>query len=222
MLSPAYKKKYSALFKEILAGHDADAFDEAALPSYTHSTKIMSALFWKRLDIALSLAGNLRNKKVMDFGSGGGVLLKYLHEQSCSITACENRYMSLLQEVCRQFSVPAEFCENVFTLSGAQYDFIFVLDVLEHLDGIDRIAEKLVSLLKPDGEIVLSGPTENILYKIGRKLAGFSGHYHVRNVYDIERVLNDKGMKRKRIKTLYWFAPLFRISIWRKVGHRPC
>ena len=31
----------------------------------------------------------------------------------------------------------------------------------------------------------MCGPTENWLYKLGRRIVGFSGHYHVRDVHDI-------------------------------------
>jgi 2-polyprenyl-3-methyl-5-hydroxy-6-metoxy-1,4-benzoquinol methylase len=216
ILSPKYKNTYYALFKEALNNSDSGSFDEAALPSYTHSRKIMSSLFWKRLDVALELAGEFHGAKVLDFGSGGGVLLKCLQEQNCSITACENQHMTFLQKVCRQLSIEAEFCEDVFLLKDFSYDIIFALDVLEHVDNLERITEKLISLLKPQGEIVLSGPTESTFYKIGRKLAGFSGHYHVRNVYNIEQVLTEKGMKKKKNRNLYWFLPLFRISKWQK------
>jgi hypothetical protein len=35
----------------------------------------------------------------------------------------------------------------------------------------------------------VSGPTESVLYQIGRFVAGFHGDYHQRSIFDIERVL---------------------------------
>jgi 2-polyprenyl-3-methyl-5-hydroxy-6-metoxy-1,4-benzoquinol methylase len=211
-----YKKEYEKLFRTLLAEKEPGHFDEAALPSYTHSNPLMSWLFWNRLNKALYLAGELKQKKVLDFGSGGGVLLKYLNQIGCQITACENTHMQLLKEVCSTMNIPALFHEDLFDIQSKQFDSIFALDVLEHVDDIEKYILCLTGLLKPDGQLIVSGPTENILYKMGRKLAGFSGHYHVRNIYHIEQVLAEKGMKKKKMKILYWCLPLFRISVWQK------
>jgi 2-polyprenyl-3-methyl-5-hydroxy-6-metoxy-1,4-benzoquinol methylase len=215
-ISKSYKKEYEELFREFLGKKEHGYFDEAALPSYTHSNPFMSWLFWNRLNKALYLAGDLKQNQVLDFGSGGGVLLKYLNQHGCRTTACENMHMQLLREVCVKLHIPVDFSEDLFDIHSKQFDCIFALDVLEHVDDIEKTILHLIRLVKPDGQIVVSGPTENILYKIGRKMAGFSGHYHVRNIYHIEHVLADKGMKKKKLKKLFWFLPLFRISVWQK------
>lgn len=40
-------------------------------------------------------------------------------------------------------------------------------------------------LLKPDGTLLVSGPTESWWYRLGRRVVGFSGEYHVRSIHDI-------------------------------------
>ncbi len=62
---------------------------------------------------------------------------------------------------------------------------------------------------------MVSGPTENVLYKAGRLLAGFSGEYHVTNIYDIEGKFREMGLEREALKVLYPPVPLFRISRWK-------
>jgi hypothetical protein len=44
-------------------------------------------------------------------------------------------------------------------------------------------------LLSPNGIIIISGPTENILYKIGRVFAGnrFTGDYHVTTISKVKQ-----------------------------------
>ena len=64
--------------------------------------------------------------------------------------------------------------------------------------------------------LIISGPTESFLYKIGRKLAGFSGDYHVTNIYDVERKFSEGGFTKTGLKKLYFPFTLFRISTWRK------
>ena len=74
----------------------------------------------------------------------------------------------------------------------------------------------LVNLLKPGGRLVISGPTENILYQIGRRLAGpeYSGQYHERGIAEIKRELNRLASV-EQIATLYWPVPLFEVFVAR-------
>ena len=101
----------------------------------------------------------------------------------------------------------ANFADNTF-------DMVIALDVLEHVDDLLGIGRELGRIIKPSGSIVISGPTENFFYQIGRKIAGseYTGNYHVRNVYDIKREFQ-KLMKIETLATLYYPMPLFKIYI---------
>ena len=59
---------------------------------------------------------------------------------------------------------------------------------------------------------MISGPTENIFYQIGRKLAGpeYSGDYHERGIAEIKHELTHLAHV-EHIATLYWPVPLFEI-----------
>lgn len=215
LLDKAYKKEYEWLFRELLQKSGNGYFDEAALPSYTHSNQLMSFLFWKRVESALRMGGDMKNCEVLDFGCGGAVTFKYFHDNKCSITGCENQFLELTKQVCDHFNIKATLLDDVFE-ANEQYDRIFALDVLEHIDDLERYIEKLKLLMKDNGQIIVSGPTENYLYKIGRAMAGFSGHYHVRNIYQIETALQEIGLRRIRRRSLYPIIPFFRISLWEK------
>jgi 2-polyprenyl-3-methyl-5-hydroxy-6-metoxy-1,4-benzoquinol methylase len=97
-------------------------------------------------------------------------------------------------------------------LPKASFDVIVATDVLEHVEDISGTLADMRALLKPNGQIIISGPTENILYKIGRKLAGpeYSGDYHERGILEV-RDLIGKQMKVISIATLYWPIPLFEV-----------
>ena len=60
--------------------------------------------------------------------------------------------------------------------------------------------------------MIISGPTENIFYKLGRMLAGpeYSGDYHERGISEVRDLLA-KQMNVIHIATLYWPVPLFDI-----------
>ncbi len=214
LLNRDYKKRYETLFKDFLQNSETYYFDEAALPSYTHSNRMMAMLFWKRVEVSLRMAGNIKGCSVLDFGAGGGVTFKYLYDHDCQVTACEKEFSEMTREIGKQLGIPLTVHEDLFKIQDRRFERIFALDVLEHIDNLNEYVVTLKNLLSEKGMLVVSGPTENYLYKIGRRLAGFSGHYHVRNIYDIEKTLEDAGLRRVRLKSLYPIVTLFRISLW--------
>lgn len=101
---------------------------------------------------------------------------------------------------------------SISQLGPKSFDLINALDVLEHVDDLPHTLSALLTLLKPSGRLVVSGPTENILYQIGRKLAGpeYSGEYHERGIAEIKRELQ-RLARVEQIATLYWPVPLFEV-----------
>ena len=97
-------------------------------------------------------------------------------------------------------------------LPKESFDIIVAPDVLEHVEDLPGTLADMENLLTPGGQIVISGPTENILYKIGRKLAGpeYSGDYHERGILEVRNLLAER-MEIIPIATLYWPVPLFEI-----------
>ena len=214
-MNTAYKGFYEDLFRAVLAQSPPGAYDESALPSYTHPNRLMSWLFWRRVTLALKLS-NAKQKpgKALDFGCGGGVTFKFLADAGAQVVGCDNASDALAQEVCRRLNVPGRIVRSMNELQEETFDWIFALDVLEHIEDLSPILAEFKRLSHPGTRIILSGPTENWVYKLGRLLAGFSGHYHVSNIYQIEKAFQKAGLKRFRSYTLYWPAPLFRISSW--------
>ncbi|HYT32639.1 MAG TPA: methyltransferase domain-containing protein, partial [Thermoanaerobaculia bacterium] len=104
--------------------------------------------------------------------------------------------------------------DSLKELPAETFDTIVCLDVLEHVDSLPEVVAEFVRLLKPDGRLIVSGPTESILYRAGRRLAGFSGHYHVRNIYEIERYLS-RFFHLSVARRLVWPITLFRITVGR-------
>jgi 2-polyprenyl-3-methyl-5-hydroxy-6-metoxy-1,4-benzoquinol methylase len=94
------------------------------------------------------------------------------------------------------------------------YAAIFALDSLEHNEDVRPLLEALADSLRRDGIFILSVPTENWLYKLGRNIARFDGHYHKQTIYDIEREVSRsfQGVERRVVPL---GVPLFSISAWR-------
>ena len=94
------------------------------------------------------------------------------------------------------------------------FNAVVALDVLEHVDSLEDTFRQLCRITRKGGVIIVSGPTESLFYKIGRKIAGqeYTGDYHVRNIYDIRRTM-ETFMETKTLATLYYPFPLFKVYV---------
>jgi 2-polyprenyl-3-methyl-5-hydroxy-6-metoxy-1,4-benzoquinol methylase len=102
--------------------------------------------------------------------------------------------------------------QPIQSLPRSSFDLIVALDVLEHVDALPTTLAELQALLAPGGHMVISGPSENLFYKIGRVLAGpeYSGDYHERGIAEVRQLVADR-MQITSIALLYWPVPLFDI-----------
>ena len=213
-----YKSRYRSAIQQVLAEAEKGRLDEAAFPAYSHRNPIINWLFWQRLRKVMEyIQSPTSYTNILDFGCGSGVMLPYLSSISVQVTAMDvdllpiqsvQKYIPLAKNV----DVKDATKTVITDLPANSFDLIIALDVLEHVHDLPRTLNELLALLKPSGQLIVSGPTENILYKVGRKVAGpeYSGAYHERGIAEIKAELM-KTSKLQPIATLYWPIPLFEI-----------
>jgi len=215
-----YKTRYRSAIRNVLDEAEQGRLDESGFPAYSHPNRLINWLFWQRLHTAMNfIEKHAPYDNVLDFGCGSGVMLPFLAQHSKHVTAIDIDLMPL-----ERVKKHIPLAENIQVLDANQtslsqltqksFDLINALDVLEHVDDLPRTLSELFTLLKPGGQLVVSGPTENTLYQIGRKLAGpeYSGDYHERGTAEIKRELTRRAQVRQ-IATLYWPVPLFEIFV---------
>jgi SAM-dependent methyltransferase len=184
--------------------------EETAIPSYAHKNPAIRWLFRKRLAEIQKILGfpsQPRGVRVLDFGCGSGFGASLLRHSGYAVAAYDidpaffywfgNRYPQLLEGIELYSSLP--------DIPPAAFDAIIAADVLEHLDGesLDRHIRWFKTRLSgTSGKLVVSGPSETPLYKLGRRVAGFHGHYHERNIYQIAETLEKNGWIRMRARRI--------------------
>jgi len=214
----AYKSRYRKAIERVLAEAEPGRLDEAAFPAYSHHNPIINWLFWQRLHKVIDyIQRPTQYGQVLDFGCGSGVMLPYLSAISSQVIATDvdllpleevQKHIPLASNVKVQDAVKS----RIVDLPPNTFDLIIALDVLEHVKDLPRTLRELLGLLTADGRLIISGPTENILYRLGRKVAGpeYSGAYHERGIAEIKNELISKTSI-EPIATLYWPIPLFEI-----------
>ena len=215
-----YKIRYRSAIRKVLEEAERGRLDESGFPAYSHLNPLINWLFWQRLRTAMNYIEKYTPyENILDFGCGSGVMLPFLAQHVRQVTAID---IDLVPLESLKKHIP--LAENVQVLDANQislsqltpksFDLINALDVLEHVDDLSTTLHDLLHLLKPGGRLLVSGPTENIFYQMGRKLAGpqFSGDYHERGTAEIKRELARLACVRQ-IATLYWPAPLFEIFV---------
>ncbi len=187
------KHTFKQTLQRVLENGTTHALSEAAFPAYAHTNPLIDWLFWQRLKIAEQFFLNSKTSgNLLDFGCGSGVFCHLMQNQAFEITGLDIDLSPL-----NTLKAHIAFDEHIRWLEGDlthptlkpnTFDAITALDVLEHADDLDNALRRFKILLKPGGCLIVSGPTENWLYQIGRKLAGkeFHGEYHHTNIAKIK------------------------------------
>ena len=220
------KNLFKTAFKKILCEGDSYEIGEAALPAYAHKNPLIDWLFWERVKIAYKFVLTKNpSGKVLDFGCGSGVVSYMLAKKGIPVVACDLEF-GPLQLVKSKIEFPSDisFIEGDIlsqNLKDDSFDVILALDVLEHIDHLEPYITLFNRLLAPNGVLLISGPTENLFYKIGRKMAGnrFTGDYHLKSISTIKDLV-EKQMNVVPLKKLLPPVVLFEIfTSHKKIPH---
>jgi 2-polyprenyl-3-methyl-5-hydroxy-6-metoxy-1,4-benzoquinol methylase len=206
----AIRARRRVLRHELDVAHRFDELEESCVPSYCHANPLAAGVAWMRLLVARDLyVRSGARGPILDFGAATGELFHVLGahdgyhfvEQNETLAAFVGR------------SIPAATRERLDALPRQAFGTIFALDALEHNPEVEALVAALVPALRADGRLIVSGPTESGLYRLGRRIAGFSGHYHATTIHHIEASLG-RHLRRTALRRLPPVVPLFRISAW--------
>jgi 2-polyprenyl-3-methyl-5-hydroxy-6-metoxy-1,4-benzoquinol methylase len=214
-----------ALLREMAEKLSPEDCAEMAIPSYLHKNPLLRSMAWwrvgllaKRLERAGQKLGR-RDLRIVDFGCGSGVLFADARQIAKEVIGVDQ----VLEAA--QLLVARRGYDNVRLLTPAQardgiadesVDIIIAGEVLEHVEPLDETLLQFRRWLRPQGQLLATLPTENVIYRMGRRLAGFDGHYHHANAASITQDLARCGFRitHKRVIPLpdpfsvYWCLDL--------------
>ena len=166
---------------------DLSEIDEMGIPSYLDGNWLSRKAAWGKVRIVLKLANCRTDDVVLDFGCGTGILLALTKGTPKKVYACDIN-TGAAKLMVEEFGIPnVEFVspEKLVDLPSGEITKIVAANVLEHVPNVTELARDFARLLAHNGRLIVSGPMENFMYRLGRRIVGFSGDYHVRTVNDI-------------------------------------
>jgi len=189
-----------------------EEWEESCVPSYCHRNLAAAYVSWWRLYRAVALARRHRPDahSVLDFGASVGELARLLPASIARYDFVEAHDQAARYVLANVRS--ARRCA-LAEIAPDSYHWIFAIDALEHNENYAELLAKLARGLAPGGILILSGPTENWLYRVGRRIAGFGGHYHTTTIYAIEQAAS-AVLRQRDISVIVPGLPLFRLSAW--------
>lgn len=169
---------------------------EMAIPSYLNKNPFVRAMFWRRYDTVYRLAGLTPEMVVCEFGCGIGAFLPTLTGAAAKVYAVD-LFPQYAQAMARNFGLSVTFSEDLSSVPDNALDLLFAVEVMEHLDDPAAYLNLFKQKLKPGGRLIMSGPTETALYKVGRFLVGYNKYhdYHERNVFELVEIITANGFK---------------------------
>jgi len=178
--------------------------DEMALPSYLHRNPALRWMAYRRLHavserLATLMQGRKAPRHVLDFGCGSGILLPEIlgvADQVYGVDLVLLAAQVLVQELKLDRVTLMQPHEMTELVPAASIDVVIAAEVLEHVESVTETMNAFKRVLKPGGRLLVSLPTENALYRFGRRLAGFSGHYHHANAASIDTEIRAAGFRR--------------------------
>ena len=197
--------------------------DEQAVPSYLRGWWLSRRVFWGKLGPIVRAASPRPSHTMLDFGCGTGILLPTWVGHGARVWATD-LHMEMAKSLARRFELrDVTFVDAdswASSIPDGSLDTIVAANVLEHVEDRPALYATFLRKLAPEGRLVVSGPTENALYRLGRRLIGFTGDYHVTTIADLFREIEAAGFapEWRRRYPVPGPACLYRIARFHKVA----
>lgn len=214
MIQKVSRAEFAQLLATPAAGVTAEDRDEMAFPSYMHSNPLIRWLMWRRYEVVARFSQFNSSMSVLEFGCGSGVFLPELADK-CATVYATDLFPIYAQRLVDARGLSVRFIDGLAELDDGTVDLIIAADVLEHINDLQPYLKLFADKLAQNGRLIVSGPTESLLYRMGRLVAGFAdkGDYHHTNIDRLTSAIGAYGFQQQALQRLpfSWMPPLFKV-----------
>jgi ubiquinone/menaquinone biosynthesis C-methylase UbiE len=148
--------------------------------TYGSPNGFVRSYFWSRIRKASGLMSD-GSRILLDLGCGEGPLLEALPVYSPDFMVVELDAGEVVLSA-RRHAIAAELPQVEFVLADAYWiplrdstvDTLFAISILEHLEDHRSVCGEMARVLSSGGELIVGLPTETPLYRMGRRVVGFT------------------------------------------------
>lgn len=218
-LSFAEPSKQELFFSEMLSALEDRLWWSKYAVSYD-KVLMNSPLYLDLLDLIAGdgqrLAEIKAGARVLDLGAGTGNIAKHLAERGCTVYALENNrtMLNLIRQKCNGLLTKDEDkagilllkqdVRSLFGLRDDYFDYVIANHVLYTLDDARSCVSEIVRVLKPGGEVRVSGPRKG--FDIDRLFASLKKGLqdkgkleevkeHFQNAYEINKKILEPHLR---------------------------
>ena len=151
-------------------------------------------------DLILNLISNPDDSKILEVGCGTGDILSYLNpKKGLGIDVSEG----MINRARKKFSNEPNLIFKNSSLEDLKvnesFDYILLIDVLEHLDDVDTGIEKLKDISRSDSKVILltANPHWSLILHVleKMKLKMPEGPHKWVSLKELEPILQEKGFR---------------------------
>ena len=146
----------------------------------TGNYKILHKINPLRLEFILNNFGksSISKKNVLDIGCGGGLISESLAKKNAKVTGIDENIYHIKQakEHAKKSSLKIKYInqsvDSFFKKNKKKFDLILCLEVLEHVNDVEKTLDKITKLLNPGATLILSTINRNLKSLIFAKIFG--------------------------------------------------
>lgn len=153
----------------------------------------------------LELLGNVKNKKILDFGCGTGILTKILKNKGAEIKGFDISPVMLNIAKSENPNLDLRLGSGYNIPFNKKFDIIVASLVLSHINNWEKIFKQIKRVLKRGGYFIFSieNPVSDITIKTGNKnplIRKFQDYFKERKIYSTwKNILYKEEVKRIRM-----------------------
>lgn len=202
----------------------------ATTNSYTHP--IIKKVFWDRYKTAYEYLKKdlLRSNKskynsILEIGTSYGLFLPSLSQISYNLVGsdlestlefCKTQTLEDIVKLYDNIQLQAADAKELNKVFDEEsFYVILAFSVFEHIDDVESALKSVYISLAQNGVFICEIPTENLLYKLGRKVVGYQDAHEGYNYFSLGKLILEIFVKEKIYYSPYKL-PLFQIGVYRR------